>query len=128
MKSKSTAGMLALFLGGLGAHKFYLDRPVQGLCYLVFCWTFIPACIALIEAIIYFTMSDAAFNAKYNTGLALPAAQPQNIVVNVQNTAVSDGTTDRVAKLRELIALKEAGHLSPDEFEAEKRRLLSSPR
>lgn len=128
MKSKSTAGILALFLGGLGVHKFYLNRAGQGLLYLVFCWTFIPAFIAFIEAIIYFTMSDADFNTKYNAGLALPAAQPQNIVVNVQNSAVSGATMDRVAKLRELVALKEAGHLSPEEFEAEKQRLLSAPR
>ena len=31
MKSKTTAGILALLLGGLGVHKFYLDRTGQGL-------------------------------------------------------------------------------------------------
>jgi len=44
--------LLALFLGGLGAHKFYSGRTGMGILYLVFCWTLIPAIVALIEAII----------------------------------------------------------------------------
>lgn len=65
VKSKGTAIILALLLGGLGAHKFYLDRSGQGIFYVLFCWTFIPAIIAFIEAIIYATMSDEAFHAAY---------------------------------------------------------------
>lgn len=65
-KSRVAAILLALFLGGLGAHKFYLGKAGQGLLYLCFFWTFIPACVALIEAIIYLTMSDAEFEAKYS--------------------------------------------------------------
>ena len=64
-KSRMVAGVLALFLGGFGAHKFYLGRPWQGLLYLVFCWTFLPAVIALIEAIVYFASSDESFAASY---------------------------------------------------------------
>ncbi len=64
-KSKTTAGILALFLGGIGAHKFYLNQPIQGLLYLIFCWTFIPGIIALIEAIIYFSSSEKDFAKKY---------------------------------------------------------------
>ncbi|WP_405023519.1 TM2 domain-containing protein [Limnohabitans sp.] len=65
MKSKTTAGLLALFLGGLGMHKFYLGKWVQGLIYLVFCWTFVPAVIAFFEAIFLFIKSDAEFQAAY---------------------------------------------------------------
>lgn len=64
-KSRTVAIVLAIFLGGLGAHKFYLGKPGLGILYLVFCWTFIPAVVALIEAIIYLTKSDAEFAAKY---------------------------------------------------------------
>lgn len=64
-KSKTTAGMLALFLGGIGVHKFYLNKPIQGLLYLVFFWTLIPGIIALIEAIIYFSTSERDFARKY---------------------------------------------------------------
>lgn len=59
---RSTAGLLALILGGLGFHHFYLGRPVAGIMYLLFCWTFIPAILALVTAIQYFCMTDEIFN------------------------------------------------------------------
>lgn len=65
-KSRVAAILLAFFLGGIGAHKFYLGQTGQGLLYLCFFWTGIPALIALVEAIIYLTMSDAEFEAKYS--------------------------------------------------------------
>ena len=65
-KSKSTAGILAFLLGGIGIHHFYLENPGLGIVYLLFCWTFIPGIVAFIEAIIFLTMSDEAFDAKYN--------------------------------------------------------------
>lgn len=65
-KSKVAAGILALFLGGLGAHKFYLGQTGMGIVYLLLCWTFIPSCIAFIEGIIYLTMTDQNFAAKYH--------------------------------------------------------------
>jgi membrane associated rhomboid family serine protease len=64
-KSRVAAALLAFFLGGFGVHKFYLGRIAAGFLYLIFCWTFIPAIIAFIEFIIYLTMSDEAFAAKY---------------------------------------------------------------
>jgi TM2 domain-containing membrane protein YozV len=64
-RSKIAAGVFALLLGGFGAHKFYLGKAGQGILYLVFFWTFIPAFIALIEGILYLTMSDEKFAAKY---------------------------------------------------------------
>jgi len=67
MKSKTVAALLAFFLGGLGVHKFYLGSPGLGILYLIFCWTFIPAIIALIETIMFLFMSDEDFNRKYNT-------------------------------------------------------------
>jgi TM2 domain-containing membrane protein YozV len=71
MKSKSTAAILAFFLGGIGIHKFYLNRSGQGILYLLFFWTFIPGLIAFIEFFIYLFMSDREFNAKYNRDFLL---------------------------------------------------------
>jgi TM2 domain-containing membrane protein YozV len=42
--------LLAIFLGGLGIHHFYLRRDGLGILYLVFSWTGIPMVIAWIEA------------------------------------------------------------------------------
>lgn len=52
--------LLCFFLGGIGGHKFYCRRTGAGICYLLFCWTGIPAVIALIELIVaLFKKSDA---------------------------------------------------------------------
>lgn len=53
-KNTTTAVLLALFLGGLGAHRFYLGYALSGLLYVLFVWTFIPSIVALFEA---FTMT-----------------------------------------------------------------------
>lgn len=66
MKSKTTATLLAFFLGGLGIHKFYLGRTTQGVFYLLFVWTFIPAILAFIDFIILLSTSEASFDSKYN--------------------------------------------------------------
>ena len=65
-RSKTVAALLALFLGGLGIHKFYLGQIGLGVLYLLFCWTWIPSIIAFVEFIIYLCTSDADFDAKYN--------------------------------------------------------------
>ena len=43
--------LLALFLGGIGAHDFYVGKTVKGLIKLVFCWTGIPMFIAVFNII-----------------------------------------------------------------------------
>lgn len=48
-KSKTTAVMLAPFLGGLGVHHFYLGRIGWGVVYLLFSLTGIPVLVALVE-------------------------------------------------------------------------------
>ncbi len=42
--------LLAVFLGGFGAHHFYLRRTGTGVLYLLFCWTGITYFIGWIEA------------------------------------------------------------------------------
>ncbi len=64
-KDRMTAGLLALFLGNIGVHKFYLNQGGMGVLYLLFSWTFIPGLIALVEAIQYLTMSDQDFHQRY---------------------------------------------------------------
>ena len=64
-KNKTIAGLFGIFLGGLGIHKFYLGQIGWGIVYLIFFWTFIPEIVGFIEGIIYLTMSDESFAAKY---------------------------------------------------------------
>ncbi len=69
VKSKIAAALLAFFLGGFGIHKFYLGKVGSGILYLLFCWTGIPAFVALIEAIMYLCTSDENFMIKFKCRL-----------------------------------------------------------
>lgn len=48
-KDKTTALLLTFFLGGLGAHHYYMGNVALGVLYTLFCWTFIPAVAAFVE-------------------------------------------------------------------------------
>ena len=69
VKNKTVAGILAILLGGIGVHKFYLGRIGQGILYLAFCWTGIPAIIGFIEGIIYLCSNDENFQLKHHVRL-----------------------------------------------------------
>jgi TM2 domain-containing membrane protein YozV len=130
MKSKSTAGVLALFLGGIGAHKFYLGQTGLGIVYLLFFWTFIPAFVAFFEAISLFTMNDNIFNLKFN-GYAPTSGAPhqvaQAVTINMPGHHLPNGggggpgVADELLKLSEL---RTSGVLTDDEFASRKQRLL----
>ena len=64
-KSKIAAGILAILLGGIGVHKFYLGQTGKGVLYLLLCWTYIPALISFIEGIIILCSNDENFQLKY---------------------------------------------------------------
>ena len=66
-RSRVTTALFAIFLGGLGIHKFYLGNIVGGLIYLFFCWTFIPTIVGFIEGIMLLSISDSDFNNEYDT-------------------------------------------------------------
>ena len=66
-KSKIVAALFAFCLGGLGAHKFYLGKPTEGIFYILFVWTFIPAIISFIEGIYYLAVDEEEFDKKYNS-------------------------------------------------------------
>lgn len=65
-REKTIAALLAFFLGGFGAHKFYLGQAGAGIFYLLFFWTFIPAFVAFFEMIGYLITSEEDFDRKYN--------------------------------------------------------------
>lgn len=66
VKSRAVAGLLGIFLGGFGVHKFYCGSIGLGIVYLIFFWTFIPAIVGFIEGIIYITQpNDETFTNRY---------------------------------------------------------------
>jgi TM2 domain-containing membrane protein YozV len=77
-EKKIAAGVLAIFLGGLGVHKFYLGYTTAGIIMLVVslgvgaitCGTGygLMGLIGLIEGIIYLTKTDEQFVATYIVG------------------------------------------------------------
>ncbi len=68
MKDKTTAGLLAIFLGYLGVHRFYLNQSGLGVLYifltLITCGVF--ALMGLIDGLIILSMDDHQFDLKYN--------------------------------------------------------------
>lgn len=70
-KNKTTAGLLGIFLGSLGIHKFYLGYNKTGLIMLLVSLltfgigAFVMEIIALIEGIIYLSKSDEEFDELY---------------------------------------------------------------
>jgi len=69
VKNKIVAGLLGIFLGGLGIHKFYLGKIGTGIVYIIFCWTCIPAFIGFIEGIVYLCSSDENFQLNHHVRL-----------------------------------------------------------
>ncbi len=79
---KMLAGVLGIFLGWAGAHKFVLGYNKEGfillgifllsiplMCIIVGAFTiYIPVIIGIIEGIIYLTKSDAEFYNTYQAG------------------------------------------------------------
>ncbi len=63
-KDKMTALLLALFLGGLGIHRFYLDDTGMGILYILtggLCGIGV-----IVDVINIAFMSDEMFDARYN--------------------------------------------------------------
>ena len=60
-KNKNIAGVLAIFLGTLGIHRFYMGEWKVGLAYLLFFWTGVPTILGIIDGARYFTeLADEA--------------------------------------------------------------------
>ncbi|MEX1366045.1 MAG: NINE protein [Nannocystaceae bacterium] len=79
MKDKNVAAILALFLGGIGVHKFYLGRIGAGILYMVFSLTFIPSLLGLIDFFVLALMDKDEFDRRYNGSNMLQAP----VVVNM---------------------------------------------
>lgn len=75
-KSKGTATLLALTLGGFGAHRFYLGQWKTGAAMLLFWWTFIPALFGVVDFVRFAYLSDRRFADLYDGGAGRPLLAP----------------------------------------------------
>jgi TM2 domain-containing membrane protein YozV len=121
MRNRTTALLLCFFAGGVGVHKFYLGKNVEGVLYLIFFWTCIPALIAFFEFLGLCFMSDREFNARFNyyadpnqldRGLSYPLPPP------------SKSSKEATSTLYELKKLYEDGIITAEEYEAKRRKML----
>lgn len=146
MKDKNVAAILALFMGAIGVHKFYLGRIGAGILYLVFSLTFIPAVLGLIDFFVLALMDDDEFNRRYNGSNMLPGQGP--VVVNMlpphggyhgnygpyggypggaqPAAGTRVGADELKAQLEKLNELRISGLLTEEEFQAQKKKLLDA--
>lgn len=80
LKSQTVAGLLCAFLGGMGAHKFYLGRITAGVLFLLFCWSGVPGLIALFDLVAIAFGSQENWAKKHNHGTLTP---PVHVAVKV---------------------------------------------
>jgi TM2 domain-containing membrane protein YozV len=92
MKSKIAAGLLALFVGVFGVHRFYLGQVGKGILYAVFFWFPLTWLIAFIDGIVILTMDDEDFNIKYNPEMYRGRSHDVNININTQGGRTSLNT------------------------------------
>lgn len=63
-KKKSHLTLWSFFLGGAGAHKFYMGAWGWGIVYLALCWTGLPLLTSMVEMVRFILMTDDEFSAK----------------------------------------------------------------
>ncbi|MBD2152405.1 NINE protein [Pseudanabaena sp. FACHB-1277] len=111
MKNKGAAILLCFFLGGFGAHKFYLGQIGLGVLYLLFCWTLIPGIVAFFEFFMLIFTPDDEFNRRFNRG-----SQSQSY------TSAKDSTS----ALSDLKQLYDSGVITAEEYEEKRKKLLKN--
>lgn len=71
-RNRTTAAVLALLLGWVGAHRFYLHQN-WWILYLLFFWTGVPLIVAICEGIIFLVSDPKDWDMSVNR-----AAEPTN--------------------------------------------------
>ena len=79
-KNSTPAVLFALLLGGVGGHKYYMGKTIQGIIYTLFFWTLIPGVIAFVEM---FMMPSRV--RKYNEKLRTKYTQE---ILNAKDTSL----------------------------------------
>ena len=149
MKTKAVALLLAFFLGCWGVHWFYLGKSTKGAVYLClgflgFFFLFpliVTGILALIDFIVIIFKSEEDFDEEYNYDYihANDNQQPQQQFYQqpqqLQYTApqqpnhqlqTKNDFSSKADKLKDLKALLDAGVLTQEEFDSEKKKILNT--
>lgn len=60
------ASLLAILLGGFGIQHFYTGQIIRGILDIIFCWTYVPSIIGLVEGIVWLCEGDEAWQERVN--------------------------------------------------------------
>jgi TM2 domain-containing membrane protein YozV len=120
MRNRTAALLICFFAGGLGIHKFYLGKNVEGVIYLLFFWTMIPGIIAFFEFLGLCFMSDREFDARFNY-----YANPNTLDPGMSYPMPPSKTTkEATSTLYDLKKLYEDGIITAEEYEVKRRKML----
>ena len=100
MKDKTLAGILAIFCGTIGLHKFYLSKYLMGVIYILFSWTLIPTLLGVIEGIRYLMMTDTEFEEKYSNTTST-ATEKKDVSNQVAKSDIADPNESEVTNPNE---------------------------
>lgn len=75
MRNKNITVLFALFFWGIGLHRFYLWNYFIGVVYILFCWTFVPMAISIIEAFYFLFLKKEQFDKIYNMDFLIKEKQ-----------------------------------------------------
>jgi TM2 domain-containing membrane protein YozV len=64
-KDKTVAGILAILLGSLGIHQFYLGNTTRGIIYILLGCVAVSPILGIVDGIMYLTKTDEQFQRNY---------------------------------------------------------------
>jgi TM2 domain-containing membrane protein YozV len=124
-KSAGVAYLLLIFLGGLGAHRFYLGRTGSAIGQLVL---FILGWATAVIVVGFFLLAALGIWLIVDLFLVPGIAERHNGELMKSLAAASPArAAPAVDELAKFAALREQGAISEEEYEAQKRRLIGAP-